>query len=85
MDIRPAKEFIIAHLPGAKNIPLEGLETASGALSKDMEWVICGRQGEAVNSAAQLLAEKGFKVKELSGGIQVWAAKKYPLESGEAK
>lgn len=85
IDVRPEAEFKIAHLSGAKNIPLEGLAAASADLSKDTEWVVYDRQTERAKAAAQALAEKGFKVKELSGGIQVWSAKKYPLETGTGK
>lgn len=85
IDLRPAKDFKIAHVQGAKNIPLESLEDACAVLSKDKEWVVYDSQSGRVKTAAQLLAQKDFKLKELSGGIQVWAAKKYPMESGEAK
>lgn len=85
IDVRPAAEFKIAHLPGAKNIPVESMAASTADLSKDTEWVVCDRQTDRVKAAAQTLAEKGFKVNELSGGIQVWAAKKYPMESGEGK
>jgi len=85
IDVRPAKEFKIAHIRGAKNIPLETLEGACAALSKDAEWFVYDAQNKRVKAAAQLLAQKDFKVKELSGGIQVWAADKYPMESGEEK
>ena len=83
IDARPENEFKIAHLPGAKNIPLEGLAAASADLSKDTEWVVYDRQAGRAGDAARALAAKGFKVKELSGGIQVWSAKKYPLETGQ--
>ena len=85
IDVRPGNEIIIAHLPGAKNIPLEGLAAATADFSKDTEWIVYDRQSGRAASAAQALAAKGFKVKALSGGIQVWAAKKYPMQSGEAK
>jgi rhodanese-related sulfurtransferase len=70
---------------GAKNIPLESLAAAGIELSKDTDWVVYDRQAERAKTAAQTLAAKGFNVKELSGGIQVWSAKKYPMESGEGK
>lgn len=85
IDLRAAKDFKIAHVLGAKSIPLETLESACEVLSKDKEWVVYDAKSERVKAGAQLLAKKEFKVKELSGGIQVWAAKKYPMESGEAK
>jgi len=82
IDVRPAAEFAMAHMPGALNIQPENLEAASASLAKDKEWVLYGRQSGAARPAAQLLAAKGFKAAELSGGMQVWAAKKYPLETG---
>lgn len=85
IDARPAKDYRIAHIQGAKNIPLETLEGALAALPKDREWVIYDAQSERVRTGARLLAQKEFRVKGLAGGIQVWAAKKYPLESGEAE
>lgn len=85
IDTRPEAEFIIAHIQGAKSIPQESLAAACADLSKDTEWVVYDRQAGRATAAAQLLAEKGFKVKELSGGMQVWAAKKYPMESGKVK
>lgn len=85
IDLRPAKDFKIAHVRGAKSVPLETLEGACSALSKDKEWVVYDSQSGRVKTGAQQLAQKDFKVKELSGGIQVWSAKKYPMESGEAK
>jgi len=85
IDVRSEKDFRIAHVQGAKNIPLETLEGSLAALSKDREWVVYDIKSERVKTAAQLLAQKDIKVKELLGGMQVWAAKKYPMESGEAK
>lgn len=85
IDLRSAKDFKIAHVQGAKSIPLETLEGACSMLPKDKEWIVYDSQSGRVKTGAQLLAQKDFKVKELSGGIQVWSAKKYPMESGEAK
>lgn len=85
VDTRPEKEFKIAHLPGAKNIPFEGLAEALAGLSKDTEWVVYDKAAENAKAAARQMMEKGFNVKELSGGIQVWSAKQYPLETGTLK
>lgn len=85
IDTRPEKEFVIAHLPGAKNIPFEGFASAIPTLSKDIEWMLCDKQQENAKAAARQMIAKGFKAKELSGGILVWAAKKYPLETGPSK
>ena len=85
LDTRSVKEFKMAHLPNAKNISLENLDSMSVSLSTQTHWVIYDRKSERAKSAALLLMAKDFEVKVLSGGLQVWAAKKYPLETGEAK
>ena len=85
IDTRAEDEFKIAHLPGAKNIPFEGLSEALAGLSKDTEWVVYDKAAENAKTAARQMMEKSFKVKELSGGIQVWSAKQYPLETGTLK
>jgi rhodanese-related sulfurtransferase len=85
IDTRPEKEFKIAHLPGAKSLPFENLGSALPGLSKDIEWVVYDKQSENAKAAVRLMMEKGFKAEELSGGIQVWSARKYPLETGPVK
>lgn len=85
IDTRSEKEFKIAHLPNAKNIPYVKFADALSTLSKDTEWVVYDKEAENAKDAVRQMTEKGFKVKELSGGIQVWSAKKYPLETGTAK
>ena len=85
IDTRPETEFKIAHLPGARNIAFEGLNSGIAGLSEESEWVVYDKQPEIAKAAARQMTEKGFRVKELSGGIQVWSAKKYPLETGLVK
>lgn len=85
IDTRSENDFKIAHLPGAKNIPFENLGSMFSVLSKDIEWVVYDRLPETAKAAARQMTERGFKVKELSGGLQVWSARQYPLEAGSGK
>lgn len=85
LDTRAAADFAIGHIPGAKNIPADAIGAALSALSKDTEWTICDKDPAKAKDVVRLMSEKGFKAVELSGGVQVWAAKKYPLETGQAR
>jgi len=71
LDVRHAKEFHHSRLPGAINIPLHELRLRMAELDKDAEYICCCRTGARSSSGSFLLAQNGFKVSLLNGGIQV--------------
>lgn len=72
VDVRSKAEYERDHIPGAKNIPLEGLRGRLGELSKDREiWLVCG-VGQRAYYATRILLQNGFSVKNLSGGMQTY-------------
>ena len=82
LDVRNADMFAASHIKGAKNIPLADLVAKLATLPKDKTIVTyCGDLtcGLAPKAALEL-AQKGFKVKELVGGIDVWSTKGFPVE-----
>lgn len=82
LDVRNADMFAIEHIKGAKNVPLADLVSKLATLPKNKTIVTyCGDLtcGLAPKAALQL-AQKGFKVMELVGGIDVWSRKGFPVE-----
>ncbi len=71
LDVRHAKEFHHSRLPGAINIPLHELRLRMGELDKETDYICCCRTGARSSSGSFLLAQNGFKVSLLTGGIQV--------------
>jgi NADPH-dependent 2,4-dienoyl-CoA reductase/sulfur reductase-like enzyme/rhodanese-related sulfurtransferase len=70
LDVRSAAEFQAGHLGAAKNIPLEELRDRLAELSRDREiWLVCG-VGQRAYYATRLLLQGGYRVKNLSGGMQ---------------
>lgn len=84
LDVRPADEFALGHLPGALNIPLEALEQRLGDLDPDQEIVAYCRGAYCVLSfeAVAALRERGFNVCRLEDGFPEWRAGGLPVETG---
>lgn len=82
LDVRTPEAFAESHLPTAMNIPLADLTGKLATLPKDKTIVTyCSSITCALApKAALVLAEKGFKVMELFGGLQTWLEKGYPVE-----
>lgn len=76
IDLRTPELFAKGRVPGAQNILFEDLEKNLSKLDKDTTTVVycyditC----HLAAKAALLLAQKGYKVKELSGGYQDYVA-----------
>ena len=74
VDLRSAAEYRKMHIPGAVHVPYENL----GRLSRYRDqWIIlyC-EHGITSMAAAVTLAESGYKVSSLKGGVQAYMAKR---------
>ena len=81
VDVRDAKEFAVAHLRDAKNIPLGELSTRIGELEKmkNRTIILVCQKGQRAASAAGQFAKAGFAdVVSLEGGMTAWTAQNYP-------
>lgn len=74
VDLRSAGEYRKMHIPGAVHIPYENLGQMSRYRDK---WIIlyC-EHGITSMAAAVTLAERGYRVSSLKGGIQAYMAKR---------
>ena len=89
LDVRPADEFRLGHVPGAVNIPLGDLERRLAELDPDREIVAYCRGPYCVLSfeAVAALRKRGFAARRLADGLPEWQAAGLPVEvtaSGDA-
>ena len=69
IDVRYMSEFQYDKLPGAINIPLSEIRNAFGALDTSKEYVVYCQSGRRSSAAAFLLAQRGYNIYLLDGGL----------------
>jgi rhodanese-related sulfurtransferase len=84
LDVREQDEWDAGHVEGAVHVPLGELPTRLGEVPEGQTLVVCkvgGRSGRAV----MWLAQQGYDVVNLDGGMLDWAAAGRPMvsETGE--
>ena len=74
LDVRPADEFLAAHLPFARSIPLDELKTRLSELPKDRAIVAYCRGPYCLmaRDAVEILRKKGFDALRLAEGVAEW-------------
>ncbi len=82
LDVRPKDEFAMQHLPGAKNIPVEELESRLSEIDPAQEVIAYCRGPYCVLSfeAVAALRQRGIKAWRLEDGLPEWRAAGLPLE-----
>ena len=82
LDVRPADEFALGHLPGAVNVPLAELATRLAELDPGREVVAYCRGAYCVLSfeAVAALRARGLKARRLEEGYPEWRAAGLPVE-----
>lgn len=83
VETRLPEAFEAAHIPGAINLPYRDMTAANtGNLDRDAVYICyCESfQCNAATKGALKLAELGFRVKRLAGGIRAWESAGYPVE-----
>lgn len=81
LDVRPADEFALGHIPGAVNIPANELKRRMSDLPKRQEVVAYCRGPFCVMAfeAVSLLRNHGFKSRRLEDGMPEWRAARLPV------
>ena len=82
LDVRTPDDFRKAHVPGAINIPFEELPERLKELPKTKEVISYCWDVTCLLStkASYLLASRGYKAREMSGGIEAWRKSGFPIK-----
>jgi adenylyltransferase/sulfurtransferase len=73
VDVREPREFAVARLPGAVNIPVGELQARMGSLPRGRVVFVCRSGARSLNAAA-LASRAGVEdIAHLEGGLLAWA------------
>lgn len=71
IDVRTRSEYVEGHIAGAENVDVNQPDFIERLRLKDDVAIYC-RTGKRSARAALLIAEQGYNVYELGGGIMAW-------------
>ena len=69
LDVREVEEFEALHLEGARNYPLSQLADTYEQLDKTQPYYVICKSGIRSARACQFLAEQGYEVINVKGGM----------------
>jgi NADPH-dependent 2,4-dienoyl-CoA reductase/sulfur reductase-like enzyme/rhodanese-related sulfurtransferase len=72
LDVRDPAEFRAGTVPGAINIPLDELRSRLAELPQDREILVTCKVGQRAYYACRILAQHGFRARNLSGGYSTY-------------
>lgn len=87
LDVRPASEYQAGHLPQARSLPVDELETRLEELPRDQEIVAYCRGPYCVfaDEAVTLLRSHGFLARRLNVGVPEWRHLGLPVSTKKEK
>jgi len=75
LDVRTEGEYNAEYIPGAINIPLSDLENRIDELDSSKAIIVYCKSGGRSRTASETLAQRGFVVYNMEGGINAWKEK----------
>ncbi|GAE33164.1 rhodanese-like domain-containing protein [Halalkalibacter akibai] len=72
IDVREHDEIAEGAIPGIHHIPLGELEDRLSEIDKSKEHILVCRSSARSGRAAEFLKSKGYKVKNMAGGMLDW-------------
>jgi rhodanese-related sulfurtransferase len=78
LDVRNLDERARGAIPGSIHIPLPQLRSRAGELPLEKEIVVHCQSGQRSYYACRILAQRGFRARNLSGSYRTWQAATFP-------
>jgi rhodanese-related sulfurtransferase len=83
LDVRPHLEYALGHVPGARSIPVDELESRLSELPQEQEIVAYCRGPYCVfaDEAVEVLTKHGYRARRMQEGYPDWMLADLPTET----
>ncbi|RYP88355.1 rhodanese-like domain-containing protein [Nocardioides guangzhouensis] len=82
IDVREGNEYVQAHIPGARLVPMGELPARVDELDRTRPvWVVCA-SGNRSQAMTDLLCARGFEAYSVADGTRDWMTSGRPVERG---
>lgn len=85
LDVRQPEEYREGHLPGARLIPLDELNSRLQELPRDREIICICHSGSRSSMATRQLTAAGYRAVNLRGGMIAVSYARLPIQTGTKK
>lgn len=80
VDVRPAEEYAQGHIPQARSLPLDQIESRAQSLPKNKPLIVVCADGRTSGQAVAQLQAKGYdKTVALTDGMKAWQQANLPV------
>ena len=80
VDVRTQEEWDEYHAPNTTLIPLDQLQSRLSEVPKDKKILVVCRSGNRSQQGRDILLSAGYNATSMTGGLNEWYAKGYPIE-----
>ena len=82
LDVRNADEISRGHVGGAVFMPLPVVPLRTSELDRGETYYVVCESGARSAQACQYLAQQGYDVRSVQGGMSAWRSAALPVETG---
>ena len=82
LDVRNADEFSRGHVDGAVFMPLPVVPLRTSELDRGETYYVVCESGARSAQACAYLAQQGYVVRSVQGGMSAWRSAALPVETG---
>ncbi len=79
LDVRTQEEYDAGHIQNSTLIPLQEIEKRLDEIPRDRKILVYCRTGHRSTQASEILANNGFEVYNMKGGIVEWTDAGYEV------
>ena len=85
LDVREAEEWQAGHAPAAQHLPMSALRDRLADVPQDRPLLAICRSGNRSGQVAAALAQIGYEIENVDGGMKAWVKAGLPLEPPEGR